>query len=155
MVGREPAVRAELPPAVLAGEGEDALVATAIACSHGTCFGRAAINNTAHALPVIREERMDIRVVNIREKADLIRELHSYKVIAQMNNYLFRLVKAKRTFVWHRHPETDEVFICIQGRFRIELRDRTLNLKEGGPCRHSPGYGTPAGLPGGVLRDAY
>ena len=98
---------------------------------------------------------MDIRVVNIREKADLIRELHSYKVIAQMNNYLFRLVKAKRTFVWHRHPETDEVFICIQGRFRIELRDRTLNLKEGGPCRHSPGYGTPAGLPGGVLRDAY
>lgn len=74
---------------------------------------------------------MDIRVVNIREKADLIKELHSSNVIAQMNDYLFRLVKVKRTFVWHRHPETDEVFICVQGKFSIELRDRMLDLHEG------------------------
>jgi hypothetical protein len=34
-----------------------------------------------------------------------------------MNDYYFKLVKAKREFVWHRHPKTDEVFICIQGMF--------------------------------------
>jgi mannose-6-phosphate isomerase-like protein (cupin superfamily) len=74
---------------------------------------------------------MDIGVVNIRKKADLIHELHSYKILAQMNDYFFKLVKAKREFVWHRQPETDEVFICIQGSFSIELRDRTLTLTAG------------------------
>jgi mannose-6-phosphate isomerase-like protein (cupin superfamily) len=48
-----------------------------------------------------------------------------------MNDYYFKLVKAKRTFVWHRHPETDEVFICIQGSFSIELREKILDLQEG------------------------
>jgi mannose-6-phosphate isomerase-like protein (cupin superfamily) len=48
-----------------------------------------------------------------------------------MNDYYFKQVKARREFVWHRHPETDEVFICIEGRFKIELRNRTLDLKEG------------------------
>lgn len=74
---------------------------------------------------------MDIAVVNIREKAALISELHTYKVIAEMNGYYFKLVKAKREFVWHRHPETDEVFLCIEGTFFLEFRDRTLELREG------------------------
>jgi mannose-6-phosphate isomerase-like protein (cupin superfamily) len=74
---------------------------------------------------------MDIRVVSIREKSDLIQDLHSCKVIARMNDYYFKLVKAKREFIWHRHPETDEVFFCIQGNFSIGLRDRTPDLTEG------------------------
>lgn len=74
---------------------------------------------------------MEIKVVNIQEKADLITELHKYKVIAEMNDYYFKLVKAKREFVWHQHPETDEVFFAVQGQFKIELRDKILNLSEG------------------------
>jgi mannose-6-phosphate isomerase-like protein (cupin superfamily) len=74
---------------------------------------------------------MEIRKVNIREKAGLIKELHSYKVIAQMNDYYFKLVRAKREFVWHRHPETDEVFIAVEGSFRLAFRDRVIDLSEG------------------------
>ena len=50
---------------------------------------------------------MEIQKVNILEKATLIKELHSYKIIAQMNDFYFKLVKAKRDFVWHQHPETE------------------------------------------------
>lgn len=74
---------------------------------------------------------MEINVINFRKKVDLIEELHSYKLIAQMNECQFKLVKAKREFIWHQHPETDEVFIVIEGTLQIDLRDKTLNLAEG------------------------
>ena len=74
---------------------------------------------------------MDVEVINFEEKFEKIKELHSYKVIAQMNNYYFKLVKAKREFIWHQHPETDEVFVVIDGKLTIELRDKTLTLKKG------------------------
>ncbi|MCG8685276.1 MAG: cupin domain-containing protein [Desulfobacterales bacterium] len=74
---------------------------------------------------------MEINALNIKEKSKAIKELHAYKQIAAMNDYEFKLVKAKRSFIWHKHPETDEVFICIEGGFDIELRDKTLSLREG------------------------
>ncbi len=46
---------------------------------------------------------MDIRVVNLKEKAGLIHELHAYKIIARLNDYHFKLVKTRREFIWHRH----------------------------------------------------
>ena len=73
---------------------------------------------------------LKIEVVNLERKFERIKELHSYKVIAQMNNYYFKLVKAKREFIWHKHLETDEVFMVIEGELTIELRDKTLNLKK-------------------------
>ncbi|NYB51765.1 MAG: cupin domain-containing protein [Methanobacteriaceae archaeon] len=74
---------------------------------------------------------MEVNVINFKDKFSKIDELHSYKVIAQMNNYYFKIVKAKRDFIWHSHPETDEVFLVIQGNLQIDLRDKTLYLKEG------------------------
>jgi mannose-6-phosphate isomerase-like protein (cupin superfamily) len=56
-----------------------------------------------------------ISVVNIDEKFSKIDALHSYKIIARMNNYYFKLVRMKREFIWHKHPETDEVFMVIDG----------------------------------------
>lgn len=73
---------------------------------------------------------MDVNVVNFRDKFSKIDELHSYKVIAQMNDYYFKIVKAKRDFIWHNHPETDEVFVVIKGNLQIDLRNKTLNLNE-------------------------
>ncbi|MDG6221788.1 MAG: cupin domain-containing protein [Candidatus Bathyarchaeota archaeon] len=73
---------------------------------------------------------MDVNLVNLDEKFDLIKDLHSYKVVAQMNDYYFKLVKAKREFVWHQHPETDEVFMVLDGTLTIELRDKTLTLNK-------------------------
>ncbi len=74
---------------------------------------------------------MDIHVVNLKEKADLITELHAYKRVAQMNDYEFKLVKAQREFVWHSHPDTDEVFFAVEGGFDIELRVKRLTLAQG------------------------
>jgi len=74
---------------------------------------------------------MSIEVVNFKEKFSKLNELHSYKIIAQMNNYFFKIVKAKREFIWHSHPETDEVFVVIDGNLKIDLRDKTLNLNKG------------------------
>lgn len=70
-------------------------------------------------------------MVNLEEKARKITELHAYKVVAQMNDYHFKMVKAKREFIWHRHPETDEVFMVVHGKLRIDLREKTLRLSEG------------------------
>jgi len=58
---------------------------------------------------------MDIRVVNLKEKAGLIHELYAYKLIVQLNDYHFKLVKARREFIWHRHDETDEMFRALMG----------------------------------------
>jgi mannose-6-phosphate isomerase-like protein (cupin superfamily) len=74
---------------------------------------------------------MDIRVVNLKGKADLIKELHQYKLIAEINNYQVKLVKAKREFIWHSHPETDELFFVVEGTMKLAFRDRALELREG------------------------
>ena len=73
---------------------------------------------------------MEIHKINFEEKFEKIKELHSYKIIAQMNNYYFKLVKAKREFIWHQHPKTDEVFMVLDGTLKIELRDKNLTLKK-------------------------
>lgn len=74
---------------------------------------------------------MEISVVNFEEKFEKIKEQHSYKVIAQMNDYHFKLVRAQREFIWHKHTETDEVFVVIDGNLQIDLSDKTLHLKKG------------------------
>ena len=74
---------------------------------------------------------MGISIINIEEKFKKIDTLHAYKVIAQMNNYLFKLVRMRREFIWHKHDETDEVFMVIEGNLQIDLRDQRLHLKPG------------------------
>jgi mannose-6-phosphate isomerase-like protein (cupin superfamily) len=74
---------------------------------------------------------MDVKVVNFKEKFSKLEKRHSYKIIAQMNEYYFKIVKAKREFIWHSHPETDEVFVVIDGELKIDLRDKALHLKKG------------------------
>lgn len=74
---------------------------------------------------------MSVQVVNIKEKSGLIQKRHSYKCIARMNDTEFKLVKAKREFIWHKHPDTDEVFVALEGKFKIHLRDKILDLAPG------------------------
>lgn len=74
---------------------------------------------------------MEIRVVNLEEKANLIEQLHKYKLIAELNDYQFKLVKAKREFVWHSHIETDEVFFVVQGEMKLAFRDRVFDVRKG------------------------
>ena len=74
---------------------------------------------------------MERRVINFSEKLDSIREQWAPRIVAQMNDYHFKLAKVKGEFIWHDHPETDEVFIVIKGSFVIQLRDGEVELNEG------------------------
>jgi len=69
--------------------------------------------------------------INLKEKLSLFSEHWSPKVIAEMNDYQFKLVKIQGDFVWHNHADTDEVFIVIEGKMRIEFEDETVELSEG------------------------
>jgi mannose-6-phosphate isomerase-like protein (cupin superfamily) len=77
---------------------------------------------------------MKINVVNLDEKFSLIDEHWDPKIIAQLNDYHFKIAKIKGEFIWHSHPETDEVFLVVDGSLRIQLRDEDLMLKPGEMC---------------------
>ncbi|MFD4837524.1 cupin domain-containing protein [Achromobacter sp. NPDC058515] len=72
-----------------------------------------------------------IEPINLAAKLALIHEHWMPKVIAEMNDYQFKLAKLKGDFLWHAHPDTDETFIVIQGHLRIELRDGHVDLGPG------------------------
>ena len=70
--------------------------------------------------------------VNFGEKLSKFSEHWTPKVIAEMNDYQFKLVKIEGEFVWHEHPDTDEAFIVIGGRMRIDFEDgSSVDLDEG------------------------
>ena len=69
--------------------------------------------------------------INIKSKLETFSDLWSPKVIAEMNNYQFKLVKIKDDFIWHSHEDTDEVFIVLEGSMHIEFNDETVKLSEG------------------------
>jgi mannose-6-phosphate isomerase-like protein (cupin superfamily) len=74
---------------------------------------------------------MSKKPINLSEKLKLIQEFWTPKVISEMNDYQFKLVKVRGDFVWHSHQDTDETFIVLQGTLNIEFRDRTIQIKEG------------------------
>ena len=74
---------------------------------------------------------MKFEPVNFREKLGLFDEHWSPKIIAQMNDTQFKLVKIQGEFVWHSHAETDEVFIVLAGEMAIEMRNGRVTLHPG------------------------
>jgi mannose-6-phosphate isomerase-like protein (cupin superfamily) len=75
-----------------------------------------------------------IQSINLKDKFSLITDLWKPKVVAQMNDYHFKIAKIKGEFVWHSHPETDETFIVIEGRLIIELQGSSIELSPGEMC---------------------
>jgi mannose-6-phosphate isomerase-like protein (cupin superfamily) len=74
---------------------------------------------------------MNYSSINFQEKLTKFTEHWSPKIIAQMNDYHFKLAKVQGEFVWHDHPETDEVFIVVKGHLEIHFRDGKVSLNEG------------------------
>ena len=74
---------------------------------------------------------MTIESINITKKFEKFSDFWSPKVIAEMNDYQFKLAKIKGEFIWHSHDSTDEVFIVIDGKMTIELRDDLIKLSKG------------------------
>ena len=74
---------------------------------------------------------MNYDSINIGDKLSKFDELWSPRVIAEMNDYQFKLAKGEGEFVWHDHSDTDEVFIVIDGELDIEFRDGKVTLNSG------------------------
>lgn len=72
-----------------------------------------------------------VTVINFNEKLARFDAHWSPRIIAQMNDYHFKLVKLQGEFVWHSHAETDEVFILLEGELTIEFRDGSVTLHPG------------------------
>jgi mannose-6-phosphate isomerase-like protein (cupin superfamily) len=69
--------------------------------------------------------------VDLSETLATFAEHWSPRTIAQFNNCDVMVVKVKGEFVWHKHDETDDFFLVLQGTLDIQLRDRTIRLKPG------------------------
>ena len=72
-----------------------------------------------------------MKIINLKEKLSKFSDHWSPKIIAEMNDYQFKLVKIKGDFVWHNHADTDEVFIVVEGKMKIEFENETVELNEG------------------------
>jgi mannose-6-phosphate isomerase-like protein (cupin superfamily) len=74
---------------------------------------------------------MDYKAINFSHKLGLFHEQWQPKVIAEMNDYQFKVVKLQGDFVWHQHADTDETFIVLDGNLRIDFRDGAVEIGAG------------------------
>ena len=74
---------------------------------------------------------MSYQAINLRKKFTLFDDQWQPKVIAEMNDYQFKIVKLQGDFIWHDHKETDETFLVVEGDLRIDLRDGAVRVSAG------------------------
>jgi len=74
---------------------------------------------------------LSVEKVNVAEKLALFSEHWSPKVVGELNGQHVKLVKFQGEFVWHHHDDEDEMFLVVDGRFRMEFRDRSMEIKAG------------------------
>ena len=72
-----------------------------------------------------------MKKINFKSKFQKFEDHWSPKVIAEMNDYQFKLVKIEKDFIWHQHDDTDEVFIVMEGKIFIEFEDEIVEINEG------------------------
>lgn len=69
--------------------------------------------------------------VNLREKFSSFAEQWAPKVVGAVDDYEVKLVKIEGDFVWHRHADADELFLVVEGRLRMDFRDRQVEVGPG------------------------
>ena len=74
---------------------------------------------------------MTYRPINFQHKFGLFNEQWHPKVIAEMNDYQFKVAKLQGEFIWHSHKDTDETFIVVEGDLRIDFRDGAVHVSAG------------------------
>ncbi len=81
---------------------------------------------------VVDDGIIDImQAVDVAEKLSLFTEHWSPKVVARLNDYEIKVVKLEGEFVWHRHEDTDELFIVTSGHLTIQMRAGNVELHPG------------------------
>lgn len=71
---------------------------------------------------------MDYQPINFSKKLRLFDEQWQPKVIAEMNDHQFKIVKLQGDFIWHDRKDTDETFIVLDGVLRIDFRDGAVSI---------------------------
>jgi len=74
---------------------------------------------------------MTYQPINFKQKLSLFSEQWKPKVVAEMNDYQFKVVKLQGDFIWHDHKDTDETFIVLEGALRIDFRDGAVTTQAG------------------------
>jgi len=69
--------------------------------------------------------------INFAQKYTLFQEQWMPKVVAEMNDYQFKIARLEGDFVWHAHADTDETFIVLEGELRIDFRDGAVTIGPG------------------------
>jgi mannose-6-phosphate isomerase-like protein (cupin superfamily) len=69
--------------------------------------------------------------INLAEKLRQLDAPYTPGIVGYLNDYKLVVVKVKGEFVWHRHEETDDFFLVLDGRLTIQLRDRDVELEAG------------------------
>ncbi|WP_113267688.1 cupin domain-containing protein [Agrobacterium cavarae] len=69
--------------------------------------------------------------IRLPEKFDLLTERWQPRVVAEMNDYQFKIARLQGDFIWHHHADTDETFIVLEGILRIDFRDGEVTLQAG------------------------
>jgi mannose-6-phosphate isomerase-like protein (cupin superfamily) len=74
---------------------------------------------------------MNYQAINFGKKFGLFSEQWQPRVIAEMNDYQFKIAKLEGDFIWHDHRDTDETFIVVGGTLRIDFRDGAVQISAG------------------------
>ena len=74
---------------------------------------------------------MDYRAVNFAQKFGLLQEQWQPRVVAELNDYQFKVVRLQGDFIWHSHKDTDEAFVVMEGELRIDFRDGAVRIAPG------------------------
>lgn len=83
------------------------------------------LETTDEAMPLAKG------VVNLEEKFGLLAEYWQPRVVAELNDYQFKIARVKGEFVWHDHADTDEAFLVLEGTLRIDLPEGAVHLGPG------------------------
>lgn len=69
--------------------------------------------------------------INIAEKLAKFREHWQPKIVAELNGQQVKVVKFLGEFTWHHHEGEDEMFLVVRGKFRMDFRDRSVEVRQG------------------------
>lgn len=70
-------------------------------------------------------------IINLSSKLNTFTEHWSPRTVGVFNGHDLMVVKVKGEFVWHSHADTDDFFLVIKGKLKVEMRDRTVELNAG------------------------
>lgn len=85
------------------------------------------------------DSRMPVQTGDLSRAFMAIDEPWRPKVAAQLNGQEVKIVKTRGIFPWHRHETCEEMFMVWRGRFRVEFRDRIIDMGPGEFCVVPPG----------------